>query len=50
MSAVIALGNELDVDVIAEGVETSSQLHALHEMNCYAVQGFLLDKPHPLPV
>ena len=49
VSAVIALGNQLDVNVIAEGVETSHQLQTLRRMNCYAVQGFLLDQPHPLP-
>ena len=49
VSAVIALGSELDVRVVAEGVEMNSQLTALKEMRCDAVQGFLLDLPRPLP-
>jgi len=49
VSAVIALGHELDVRVVAEGVETDYQLHALNQLNCFAVQGFLLDRPRPMP-
>jgi len=49
VSAVIALGAELAVNVIAEGVETRPQLAALQRMNCQAVQGFLLDHPRPHP-
>jgi EAL domain-containing protein (putative c-di-GMP-specific phosphodiesterase class I)/CheY-like chemotaxis protein len=46
--ALIALGMELDIDVIAEGVETEAQLHALMQMRCPQVQGFLLGRPMPL--
>jgi diguanylate cyclase (GGDEF)-like protein len=49
VSAVIALGNELDVGVVAEGVETEHQLSELTKLHCYAVQGYLLDLPRPLP-
>ena len=49
VSAVIALGNELGVRVVAEGVETDYQLQALTRLSCFAVQGFLLDRPRPMP-
>jgi EAL domain-containing protein (putative c-di-GMP-specific phosphodiesterase class I) len=49
VSAVIALGAELGVNVIAEGVETEHQLAVLRRMGCPAVQGFLLDLPRPQP-
>jgi diguanylate cyclase (GGDEF)-like protein len=50
VSAVIALGNELGVRVVAEGVETDDQLEALTRLHCFAVQGFLLDQPRPVPL
>ena len=46
--ALIALGLELDIDVIAEGVETEAQLQTLMQMRCPQVQGFLLGRPMPL--
>jgi len=49
VSAVIALGAELGVNVIAEGVETTRQLAVLRQLRCPAVQGFLLDHPLPQP-
>ena len=49
VSAVIALGAELGVSVIAEGVESDHQLAALWRMGCPAVQGFLLDRPGLVP-
>ncbi len=49
VAAVIALGAELGLDVIAEGVETTAQLEALREMGCPAVQGYLLDRPAAQP-
>ncbi len=49
VAAVIGLGNELDVQVVAAGVETEAQLDALTRLKCFGVQGFLLDQPRPLP-
>jgi EAL domain-containing protein (putative c-di-GMP-specific phosphodiesterase class I)/GGDEF domain-containing protein len=46
--ALIALGLELGIDVIAEGVETEAQLHALMQLRCPQAQGFLLGRPMPL--
>lgn len=50
VSALIALGAELSIQVIAEGVENAEQLSALQAMHCPAVQGFLLDYPGPPPI
>jgi diguanylate cyclase (GGDEF)-like protein len=43
--AVLALGQSLDIPVLAEGVETEGQLAFLREQGCDEVQGFLLGRP-----
>jgi diguanylate cyclase (GGDEF)-like protein/PAS domain S-box-containing protein len=43
--AVVALGRALGIDVVAQGVETSSQLAVLQSMGCGFAQGFLLSRP-----
>lgn len=43
--AIIAFANNLDLKVIAEGVETEEQLIYLKSYNCDYVQGFLFSKP-----
>ncbi len=45
--ALIALGAELGVEVIAEGVETEAQFQLLTELGCRQAQGFLLGRPMP---
>jgi EAL domain-containing protein (putative c-di-GMP-specific phosphodiesterase class I) len=45
VSAIIKLAHTLEMDVVAEGVETDSQLAKLKGMMCDEVQGFLLGKP-----
>ncbi|WP_429555395.1 putative bifunctional diguanylate cyclase/phosphodiesterase [Paraburkholderia sp. MM5477-R1] len=45
VSAIIALAHSLEMDVVAEGVETQSQLDKLCSMMCDEVQGYLLGKP-----
>ena len=46
--SIIQMAEALDLDVIAEGVETEEQLSRLREMGCKAVQGFLTGRPMPL--
>ena len=43
--ALIELAHELDLRVIAEGVERDEQLQFLRDTNCEYVQGFLFSKP-----
>jgi EAL domain-containing protein (putative c-di-GMP-specific phosphodiesterase class I) len=45
--AILALGQSLDIPVLAEGVETQSQMDILQEEGCNQVQGFLLGYPAP---
>lgn len=42
---LIQLSHGLKKQVIAEGVETKEQLAALQEMNCDAIQGYLMSPP-----
>lgn len=46
--AIISLGINLGLNVIAEGVETSAQRAFLIAHNCYAFQGYYFSKPLPL--
>ena len=45
--SIIALGRDLGVSVIAEGVETEQQLQMLKDLGCQQVQGYLLARPRP---
>jgi diguanylate cyclase (GGDEF)-like protein len=45
--ATIGLARELEIDVIAEGVETQEQCDLLKQWGCGEVQGFHFDKPLP---
>jgi len=46
-SAVISLGQKLNLRVIAEGVENDAQAALLRNINCDEMQGFLFSKPLP---
>ena len=47
LDAVFALGQDLGVTMLAEGVETTDQLERLRSLGCQLVQGFLLSPPLP---
>jgi c-di-GMP-related signal transduction protein len=46
--AIIALADSLELEVVAEGVETVEQLAFLREQGTNAVQGYLLSLPLPV--
>ncbi len=43
--AIVALADSLDMNVIAEGVETEEQLEVLRTMKCREAQGFRFTRP-----
>jgi diguanylate cyclase (GGDEF)-like protein len=45
--SIITLGQNLHMNVVAEGVETASQLKLLRAFGCHAAQGYLFSKPVP---
>lgn len=47
LKAITTLSQALELEVVAEGIETESQMQLLAEMNCDTVQGFLLARPMP---
>ena len=47
LEVIIGLSEYLGVPVIAEGVETEEQLHALKHLGCDLVQGYFFSRPVP---
>lgn len=47
VQGILALTTRLDVEVIAEGVETVEQLTVLRSSGCALVQGYLFGRPEP---
>ena len=47
VDALVNLGRVLDMNVIAEGVETQEQAQNLRELKCCMAQGFWFSKPLP---
>lgn len=48
VSAIIAMTNSFGINLVAEGVETETQLKILQEMGCQQAQGYYLGRPMPL--
>jgi diguanylate cyclase len=46
VSAIIRLAHALGMTVVAEGVETEDQLHALRSLGCDLIQGYLIARPN----
>jgi EAL domain-containing protein (putative c-di-GMP-specific phosphodiesterase class I) len=42
---VLAMAKQLNIDTIAEGIETAEQLDLLREMGCHRGQGYYFSKP-----
>ncbi len=47
--AIVRLGRDLGVTVVAEGIEHPRQLELLREMGCARGQGYLIAKPVAAP-
>lgn len=47
LSNIIRMAQELNMEVVAEGVETKEQALYLGSIGCHTLQGFLFDKPLP---
>lgn len=47
VEAILSLCRRLNLDVIAEGVETEQQLLQVRDLRCQLVQGFLTGRPSP---
>ncbi|MFH0934516.1 MAG: EAL domain-containing protein, partial [Pseudomonadota bacterium] len=45
---IVAMANSMDLDVIAEGVETEEQRQLLLNAGCTHFQGYLFSKPVPI--
>lgn len=45
--AIIAMGNALSLEIIAEGVETTEQRDLLDALGCHSFQGYLIGRPTP---
>ncbi|MEY2755919.1 MAG: hypothetical protein RJB65_2277 [Actinomycetota bacterium] len=44
---IIAMASALDLDLVAEGVETMPQLETLGQLGCHKAQGYLISRPVP---
>jgi EAL domain-containing protein (putative c-di-GMP-specific phosphodiesterase class I) len=44
LASIVALGRQLGLEVVAEGVESQEELALLRKLNCDRVQGFLISR------
>jgi EAL domain-containing protein (putative c-di-GMP-specific phosphodiesterase class I) len=47
VQSIIRLGRDLDLRIVAEGVENQEMLERLHELGCHVVQGYHIGRPAP---
>jgi len=48
VKTIIDMARNLDLEVIAEGVETETQMKFLLDNNCHLFQGYYFSKPIPV--
>jgi EAL domain-containing protein (putative c-di-GMP-specific phosphodiesterase class I) len=44
---VVGIADALDLQVVAEGIETEAQLEAVAALGCHYAQGYLFSRPVP---
>ena len=47
LSNIIHLAKEIDLDIVAEGVELKNQIDVLNDLGVSVIQGYFFDKPLP---
>lgn len=47
VASIVALAHNLNLNVVAEGVETEEQLALLKSLKCEQIQGYLISRPIP---
>jgi len=47
IEAIVSMAEALELDIVAEGVETTAQARTLSQMGIHRMQGFLFDRPAP---
>ena len=47
VGSIIEIGKSLNIEVIAEGVETTEQIRILRDLGCDILQGYALARPMP---
>jgi EAL domain-containing protein (putative c-di-GMP-specific phosphodiesterase class I) len=47
VQAILSLAHSLEMQVVAEGVESADQVEILRELGCDVIQGFLWGRPQP---
>ncbi len=45
VNAMVNMGRGMNLNVVAEGVETQAQLDQLHQLNCHEMQGYYYSPP-----
>lgn len=48
ISSFVQICNNLNIQLIVEGVETEEQFELLNQLNCDGIQGYLISKPIPI--
>lgn len=47
VKTIVLLGHNLSMDIVAEGIETETQMQTLRSLNCEYGQGYFFSKPLP---
>ena len=48
IKGLIRILNEIEMDIVCEGIETKDEERIVYEFGCDSMQGFLYDRPIPI--